>query len=188
MNTKQVIIITDGDQYAQQAIDYIAKTLGGTSLSEFAGNPSAYKPRDIIQAVYQAKKNPVFVLVDDAGVFGIGSGEETILALANDPIITILGVVAVAAHSKNMEWSRVTLSIDQEGQIIEHGVDKEGVPVSEVGRINGDTVYILDQMDLPNVIAIGDIGKMHGYDDKSKGYPITLKAIELILERGVTIE
>lgn len=188
MDTKQVIIITDGDQYAQQAIDYIAKTLGGTSLSQFAGNPSVYKSRDIIQAVYEARENPIYVLVDDAGVFGIGSGEEMILALVNDPIITIIGVIAVAAHTKNMEWSRVLLSIDQDGQIIEHGVDKEGVGISEVGRINGDTVYVLDQLDLPNVIAIGDIGKMHGFDDKKKGYPITRKAIELILERGFTSE
>lgn len=188
MNTKQVIIITDGDQYAQQAIDHIAKNLGGTSLSEFAGNPSLYQTRDIIQSVYQARENPIYVLVDDAGVYGVGSGEETILALVNDPIITIIGVVAVAAHTKNMEWSRVSLSIDQDGQVSEHGVDKEGVPISEVGRINGDTVYILDQLDLPNVIAIGDIGKMHGYDDKKRGYPITRKAIELILERGVKLE
>ncbi|WP_112181227.1 stage V sporulation protein AE [Paraliobacillus zengyii] len=188
MDKKQVIIITDGDQYAQHTIDYIAKTLGGTSLSAFAGNPSVYTSEDIIKAVYEAKVNPVYVLVDDAGVFGIGSGEETILALVHDPIITILGVVAVAAHTKNMEWSRVALSIDQDGQINEHGVDKEGVPIAEVGRINGDTVYILDQLNLPNVIAIGDIGKMHGYDDEKKGCPITRKAVELILERGVPIE
>lgn len=30
----------------------------------------------------------------------------------------------------------------------------------ETGRINGDTVYCLDQLDVPIIVGIGDIGKM----------------------------
>lgn len=188
MDAKQVIIITDGDQYARNTIDYIAKSLGGTSLSQFAGNPSSYQAQDVIDGVYQAKENPIYVLVDDAGVFGIGEGEEMLLALANDPLITIIGAVAVAAHTKNMEWSRISFAIDRDGQVIEYGVDKEGVAIPEVGRINGDTVYVLDQLAIPIVVAIGDIGKMNGHDDQEKGCPITRKAIEMIIERGAPID
>ncbi|GGM22449.1 stage V sporulation protein AE [Paraliobacillus quinghaiensis] len=183
MTTKQVIVITDGDEYARNTIDYLAKLIGGTALVQFADNPTTSSASDVIKAIQQANENPVYVLIDDAGVSGIGLGEEVLLALESDPGITIIGAVAVAAHTKNLEWSRVSFSIDQEGNVIGNGVDKEGIAIPEIGRINGDTVYLLDQLDLPVVIAIGDIGKMNGHDDISKGSPITRKAIELILER-----
>ena len=48
--------------------------------------------------------------------------------------------------------------------------------------MSGDTVYCLDSLDLPFVVGIGDIGKMGRKNDLSKGSPITMKAVELILE------
>ena len=49
------------------------------------------------------------------------------------------------------------------------------------------TVYCLDQLDVPIIVGIGDIGKMNRKDDVEKGSPITMKAVELILERRVTV-
>ena len=48
----------------------------------------------------------------------------------------------------------------------------------------GDTVYCLDELDVPIVVGIGDIGKMAGKDDYESGSPITKQAVELILERS----
>lgn len=184
VNNKKVIIITDGDEYARKTLDYLVNQLGGTCLSYLSDNPTKALPEEVIQAVHDAKKEPVYVLIDDAGTQGIGSGERILLALNEDPEVEIIGAIAVAAHTKNMEWSRFTLAIDHNGELIPNGVDKQGVRLPEIGRINGDTIYALDQIDLPIVIAIGDIGKMHGRDDLKKGSPITRKAIEIILERG----
>ncbi len=50
--------------------------------------------------------------------------------------------------------------------------------------MSGDTVYCLDKLDLPLIVGIGDIGKMGRKDDISKGSPITMKAVEFILERS----
>lgn len=181
---KKVIIITDGDVYAKKTLDYLADQIGGTCLAYLSDNPTVASVEEIKEAIYQAKSEPVYVLVDDAGVVGAGAGEKIVMTIADDPTIEIMGAIAVAAHTKNIEWSRFTFAIDQNGELIPNGVDKEGIPLPDIGRINGDTVYCLDQLDLPIVIAIGDIGKMRGKDDIKKGSPITRKAIEIILERG----
>ena len=34
----------------------------------------------------------------------------------------------------------------------------------EEGRLYGDTVYSIDELDVPIVVGIGDIGKMEGKD------------------------
>ncbi|MDL4840745.1 stage V sporulation protein AE [Aquibacillus rhizosphaerae] len=181
---KKVIVITDGDEYARKTLDYLAGEIGGTSLSYLSDNPTHVSPSEVKHAIYNTSKDPVYVLIDDAGIPGVGAGEKILLELVDDPKIEIIGVIAVAAHTKNTEWSRFTFAIDHYGELIPYGVDKQGVRLPEIGRINGDTVYSLDQLDLPIIIAIGDIGKMQGKDDIKKGSPITRKAIEIILERG----
>ncbi|WP_186578308.1 stage V sporulation protein AE [Aquibacillus kalidii] len=181
---KKVIVITDGDEYARKTINFLAGEIGGTSLSFLSDNPTHVSPEEVKKAIQNATSEPVYVLVDDAGTQGIGSGEKILISLAEDPEVEILGAIAVAAHTKNLEWSRFTVAIDNQGELIANGVDKQGIPIPEVGRINGDTVYALDQLDLPIVVAIGDIGKMYGRDDIKKGSPITRQAIEMILERG----
>ncbi|MRH42342.1 stage V sporulation protein AE [Aquibacillus halophilus] len=183
-NKKKVIIITDGDEYAKKTIEFLSKDIGGTCLAYLSDNPTHVTPEEVIKAVHQANADPVYVLIDDAGIQGVGAGEKVLLALANDPFTEIIGAVAVAAHTKNMEWSRFTFAIDNNGELIPNAVDKEGILVPDTDRINGDTVYLLDQLNLPIVIAIGDIGKMYGKDDIKKGSPITKKAIEIIIERG----
>lgn len=45
-------------------------------------------------------------------------------------------------------------------------------------------MYSLDQLDVPIIVGIGDIGKMGKQDHYSKGAPITKKAVQLVLERS----
>ncbi|QDP40517.1 stage V sporulation protein AE [Radiobacillus deserti] len=183
-NRKQVIVITDGDEYARKTLDYLAPKFGGTCLSHLSDNPTKASSQEVIKAVKSAPSEPVFVLVDDAGWHGVGAGEHILIDLDKDPDIDIIGAIAVASHTKNLEWTRFTFAIDNEGNLTANGVDKEGIPVADVGRVNGDTVYALDQLNLPIVVAIGDIGKMYGRDAVENGSPITRQAIEMILERG----
>ncbi len=100
------------------------------------------------------------------------------------PQIHVLGALAVASSTHSSEWTHVDISIDRYGELTEFGVDKEGVRDLEIGRLNGDTVHILDELNLPIVVGIGDIGKMAGLDSVSRGSPTTKKAIELIIERS----
>ncbi|KGX83168.1 stage V sporulation protein SpoVABEA [Pontibacillus marinus] len=184
MESKRVIVITDGDAYARNALDYLAKRIGGTCLTDLAANPTTATKDEMLKAIQRADEEPIYVLFDDAGVPGVGMGEEVLVDLAKEPEIEIIGAIAVASHTRSLEWSRFDFAIDGEGQLVPNGVDKEGVPEMEIGRISGDTVYCLDQLDIPTIVAIGDIGKMRGNDDIDKGAPITRKAIELILERA----
>ncbi len=184
---KRVIIITDADEYARKSVITISKEIGGYCLADFASNPTEVEPKDFIQRILSINEDPIYVLVDDAGIQGIGPGEKVIQALFDHPDIVIIGALAVASHTRHSEWTRIDLAINQDGEFVGNGVDKEGVIELEGPRINGDTVYILDQLQIPNVIAIGDIGKMHGKDDVKKGSPITKKALKFILEReGLT--
>ncbi|WP_053219337.1 stage V sporulation protein AE [Virgibacillus senegalensis] len=181
---KKVIIITDGDEYAKKTIDYLSREIGGTCLSYLSDNPTHVTENQVTEAIMAAEEEPVYVLIDDGGAPGPGAGEKILLALAANEKVQIIGAIAVASHTKNAEWTRFTLAIDQDGELTSYGISKEGIPIPEIGRINGDTIYALDQVDIPVVVAIGDIGKMQGKDDVKVGSPITRKAIEIILERG----
>ncbi|GGI12118.1 MULTISPECIES: stage V sporulation protein AE [Gottfriedia] len=184
MKTKKVIIITDGDVYAHRSIEHLAKQFGGCTISQSQGNPTKFSGKKMVEIIMQAQKEPIFVLFDDSGFMGEGPGEKALKYVANDKHIEVIAALAVASNTHHQEWTRVDVSIDNEGNLTEYGVDKFGVPDIELGRINGDTVYNLDQLNIPLIIGIGDIGKMGGRDDIEKGSPITRKAIEYILERS----
>jgi stage V sporulation protein AE len=181
---RKVILVTDGDEYANCAIKHAAKKVGGRCISQSAGNPTKLSGEEMVKLVHSAPNDPVFLMFDDSGITGEGSGERAMKYVAGHPDIEVLGVVAVAARTRHNEWARVDVSIDREGNLTEYGVDKNGLPDIEIGRINGDTVYVLDEIDVPNVIGVGDIGKMARYDSVKSGCPITMQAVELILERS----
>lgn len=82
------------------------------------------------------------------------------------------------------EWTKIHISIDQNGEFTHYGVDKYGIPEMDVGRMSGDTVYVLDELKLPIVVGVGDIGKMGKRDSYEVGAPITKKAVDYILERS----
>jgi stage V sporulation protein AE len=181
---RKVILVTDGDEYAHKAVQHAANHIGGRCISQSQGNPSLLNGHKLVQLILQAPYDPVFVLFDDCGYIGEGAGERALLYVANHHQIDVLGVIAVASNSHKVEWAKVDVCIDRFGELTEFGIDKHGLKELEVGRINGDTIYCLDQIDVPIIIGVGDIGKMAGKDDLKKGCPITIKATEIILERS----
>ncbi|WP_188496660.1 stage V sporulation protein AE [Pullulanibacillus pueri] len=181
---RHVILVTDGDKYAKEAVERTAKDMGLRCISQSAGNPTQLTGQAIVNLILQTPFDPVLVMFDDCGFNGKGPGEKAMEYVARHPDIQPLGAVAVASHSGFNEWSRVDVSIDQNGELTPYGVDKNGVADLEIGRIAGDTVYSLDRLQLPVVVGVGDIGKIYGVDAAIAGAPITKAAIQLILERS----
>jgi len=183
-NRKRVILVTDGDEYTKRTLEKVSGEIGGSCVAESQGNPTKITGEELVQLIKHAPKEPVLVMFDDSGIVGEGAGEQALKYVASHEDIEVLGVIAVAAKSRHEEWARVDVCIDREGELTEYGVDKYGVPEYEIGRINGDTVYCLDELDVPIIVGIGDVGKMARHDSYRIGSPITKKAVELILERS----
>ncbi len=181
---RNVILITDGDEYARKTVEYVAKEIGGRCISVSGGNPSIISGPQLIKQIKMAKHDPVLVMVDDSGYMGEGSGERVMKYVVEHPDIHVLGILAVASKSRSREWTHVNVSIDRDGNLTEKGVDKFGLQEMEVGIITGDTVYNIDSLHVPIVVGIGDIGKMAKKDELSAGSPVTKMAVELILERS----
>lgn len=181
---RKVILITDGDKHAKKAIEFVARQVGGRCISMSQGNPSHLSGVELVHLIHKAKSDPVLVMFDDSGFVGEGSGEVAMRVIANDPSIEVLGIIAVASKTRREEWTRVDVSIDRYGNLTSRGVDKYGMEDLEDGKIIGDTVYCIDELDVPIVVGIGDIGKMAQIDDYRKGSPITKLAVDIILERS----
>ncbi|MEQ2528206.1 stage V sporulation protein AE [Robertmurraya yapensis] len=181
---KRIIIITDGDEYARKAVEHVAKEIGGRCISMSHGNPTVLSGAEIVALIKKAQQEPILVMFDDSGLVGEGNGERALMHVAKHPDIEVLGVLAVAAKTKQAEWTKIDVSVDRNGELTPYGVDKYGEPELDIGRLNGDTVYSLDQLDVPVIVGIGDVGKMSGKDSFEIGAPITKKAIEIILERS----
>ncbi|WP_370295343.1 stage V sporulation protein AE [Rossellomorea marisflavi] len=181
---RKVILVTDGDEYAKKAVECVAKEFGGRCISSTKGNPTVLSGPEVVKLIKKAKCDPVFVMFDDSGFLGEGAGERAMKYVAQHDDIEVLGVIAVASHTRHAEWTRVDVCIDKFGELTPYGVDKFGVPEMEIGRLTGDTVYCLDELDVPVIVGVGDIGKMAKRDHYSQGSPITKKAVEIILERS----
>ncbi|MBU8770579.1 stage V sporulation protein AE [Cytobacillus oceanisediminis] len=181
---RHVILITDGDDFARKTVELIAKEIGGRCLSLSHGNPSILTGQQIVKLIKKVSYDPVLVMFDDSGFIGEGTGENALKYVACHKDIDVLGIIAVASKTRQAEWTKVDVCIDNNGELTPYGVDKFGVPEMEIGRINGDTVYCLDQLDVPIIVGIGDIGKMSKKDHYDAGSPITKKAVELVLERS----
>jgi stage V sporulation protein AE len=184
MVKKRVIFITDGDLYALRVVEHAANMIGGRCISQSWGNPTKKSGEELAEMIRKTPHDPVLVMFDDCGFKGEGPGEQAMRYIHNQPDFEIIGAVAVASKTHFAEWTKVHCSMDRYGELTEFGIDKSGLADLETGRINGDTVYILDELNLPFIIGVGDIGKMAGFDAVEKGAPITLKAINLILERS----
>lgn len=181
---RKIIIITDGDEYAKRSVEIVAKDIGGRCLSISHGNPTNMSGKNIVEQIKKVAYDPVLVMVDDSGFVGEGEGEKAMKYITQHPDIEVLGIIAVASKTKQREWTKVDVCVDRDGLLTEYGVDKNGVREMEVGRINGDTVYNIDSLNVPIVVGIGDIGKMALRDHYSRGSPITRLAVEVILERS----
>ena len=181
---RKVIMITDGDKYAKKAIELVAREIGGRCISMSQGNPTHLSGKELVHLIQKAKSDPVLVMFDDSGYVGEGAGEQAMRIVANDPSIEVLGVIAVASKTRRAEWTKVDVCIDRYGNLTSRGVDKYGMEEMEIGKIIGDTVYCIDELNVPIVVGIGDIGKMAQLDDYRKGSPVTKLAVEIILERS----
>jgi stage V sporulation protein AE len=182
---RKIVIITDGDRVAQKVVEKVAHNVGGRAISFSGGNPTRADGPEIAAAIKKAAHDPVLVMVDDCGCGGEGNGEKVIRNLAADPDIDILGVVAVASNTAHVDGVPITASVTRDGSVIELPVTKEGYPESEGHRkVEGDTVDVLNSLNIPIIIGLGDLGKMEDADLVSDGAKITTLAVQEVLKRS----
>lgn len=180
----RVIIVTDGDWTARQAVETAAHALKLHPLKAVAGNPMPLTGPQVLQKILQAPCEPVVLMVDDKGHKGVGAGERVIeYLLYQSEQVEVLGVIAVASHSR-ARGTRVDYSVTGDLQVVKgHPVTKEGtLEPPRHRRLEGDTVQILDRYPDLLVVGCGDPGKMDGQDSIINGAEVTRKCLELILE------
>ncbi|WP_110953145.1 stage V sporulation protein AE [Anaerosinus massiliensis] len=185
----RVILITDGDRVAQKVIEKLAYDLDLRCLSASAGNPTPISGKKIVDLLKTVPKDPVLVMFDDKGEPEKGEGELAMEYVANHPDIEVLGAIAVASNTTDNYGAEVDVCISKEGSMVHVPIDKKGEErhsafFEDDTIIKGDTVDVINELDIPVVIGIGDIGKMRRKDDICCGAPVTRRAIEEILKRN----
>ncbi|MGF7058603.1 stage V sporulation protein AE [Brassicibacter mesophilus] len=180
---RKIILVTDGDDVAQKAVEKAAKNIGGRCISRSAGNPTPITGEEIINLIKSAKYDPVVIMVDDIGNPGFGKGEKALNDILIHPDMEVLGVVAVASNTQDVTGVKVDFSVDYMGHMVSNAVDKDGVETSSK-TLYGDTVDIINKFSIPIVVGIGDIGKMRGKDNHAIGAPIITKALKEILNKS----
>jgi stage V sporulation protein AE len=182
---RKVILITDGDKVARKAVERVALNIGGRCISRSAGNPTPLTGEEMVDQVLQAKWDPVLVMFDDNGNGELGEGEAALEYVATHPAIEVLGAVAVASNTPYVDGIDVDLCVDEYVEVTHCGVDKDGHQDGEKkAHVYGDTVDVLNRLDVPIIVGVGDIGKMNGHDHYRHGAPVTTRAVEIILERS----
>jgi stage V sporulation protein AE len=122
-------------------------------------------------------------MFDDCGLGSEGVGEQALKYVATHPEIEVLGAIAVASNCKKSKGTPVHAALDRYGRLISNPVDKYGRPKADQPlRIFGDTVEVLNEVSIPFVVGIGDVGKMEHMDDVVIGAPVTTRAIRLIMD------
>jgi stage V sporulation protein AE len=185
VDKRKIVVITDGDRVAQKVVEKVAHNVGGRSISFSGGNPTNAQGKEISAAIKKAAYDPVLVMVDDCGCKGEGKGETILRTLAADPDLQILGVVAVASNTAGVDGVPITASITREGNIVNVPVDKDGYPeAAGHTKVEGDTVDVLSQLNIPIIVGVGDLGKMDDADLVEDGAKITTLAVQEILKRS----
>ncbi|TCS93459.1 stage V sporulation protein AE [Hazenella coriacea] len=183
MAKRKVILITDGDTVAKETIEEVAQQVGGRCISRSAGNPTPLSGFSLVDLIKEALHDPVLVMFDDCGSVHEGDGEKALKIVATHPDIEVLGAIAVASNCPNSKGIPVQFALDRFGQVVKHRVDKYGnVMEEEPPHIYGDTVEVLNDLSIPIIIGMGDVGKMGKRDNREIGAPVTRKAVQLILE------
>jgi stage V sporulation protein AE len=182
---RKVIVVTDGDEIARKTVEVAAQNVGGCCISASAGNPTPISGETIVELIKEAQADPVLVMLDDKGCRNKGKGEMALEYIAKSEEVDLIGVIAVASNTQFCKGVRIEHAITMDGQIIDRPVNKDGIP-EKVGNhiLEGDTVSVLNSLNIPTVIGIGDIGKMQGRDRYDWGAKITTRAIEYILKRS----
>jgi stage V sporulation protein AE len=183
----RVILVTDGDRCAQHVVESIADEFNLRCISASAGNPTPISGEEIVRLLKTVPHDPVLVMFDDRGRRDKGKGETAMEYVSRHPEVEVLGAVAVASNTTGIEGIAVDACISGAGKIVQSSVDKYGQEIDAKGDkpvVTGDTVDVLNNVDIPVIIGVGDIGKMDKADDIRRGSPITRKAIEEILKRS----
>ncbi|BAU29097.1 stage V sporulation protein AE [Aneurinibacillus soli] len=182
---RNVILITDGDAVARQAVENVARRIGGRCISRSSGNPTPLSGEQIVTLIKQTPHDPVLVMFDDNGDGRMGRGERALYYVSTHPDITVLGAIAVASKTKYALGVEVDVCIDRYGRVTRKAVNKNGfVEKGTKAYIIGDTVDVLNMLRVPVIVGIGDIGKMKGRDEQCFGYPVTMAAVSFILKRS----
>jgi len=180
-----VIVVTDGDLVAGRTVQVAAGNIGARFISLTTGNPTPISGPQIVELIKQTPTDPVVIMVDDKGRSGPGCGERILKYVAEHPEINVIGAVAVASNTALTEGVKVDESVACDGTIIDGPVNKLGIPEKKGNRyLEGDTVDVINELEIPVVIGTGDTGKMDFADDYHKGAPITTKALLEILNRS----
>jgi len=181
---RRVVIVTDGDCKALEAVETAAKNVGARCIS-ISGcrhpDDARWTPEEIEELILSTPSDPVIVMVDDEGKAGEGRGEAIVRHLCRSPRISVLGVIAVASDLDTGKGTKVDASVTADGRVIAGVVDKDGNRKPGKSTLHGDTVENLDALDIPVIIGLGDPGKMDFADDARLGAPVTTKAIRLVL-------
>jgi stage V sporulation protein AE len=183
MAKKKVIIVTDGDMAAKEAVETAASNIGARCISSSAGNPTVLSGKEMIARIMEAPYDPVVVMVDDKGAVGKGRGEAAMEEILDCTDIEVLGVIAVSSNGKDCCGLKADCSVTRDGEVVHTAVDKDGLEMRS-DKLCGDTLSILKSRRDIFVIGIGDPGKMYYSDDILKGAPVTTKAMEIILEHN----
>lgn len=184
---RDVILVTDGDKVARNAIEKAASNIGARCISRSAGNPTLLSGEDIVEYIKQAKHDPVVVMVDDMGNSHAGPGEKAMDYIINSEDVNVLGVVAVASNTEGVKGVKADCCIDRECRITKSPVDKNGIARKREKAIIGDTVDILNYERVPIIVGVGDPGKMEGYDDVEIGAPVITKALQEIVKHSKSV-
>ncbi|MDA8193293.1 MAG: stage V sporulation protein AE [Thermaerobacter sp.] len=179
---RAIVIVTDGDGTAYDALTTACEELGCFPLRASRGNPTPLDGPGLVEAIDQAPYDPVVVMVDDQGQAGRGPGESALAFLLNSAHVEVLGVVAVAAGTHPVRGVRVTGSVTRQGRFVNAAVDKGGVAGGD-GTLRGDTVDVIGDFPGP-VVGLGDPGKMDGRDSIRQGAPNTTLALAEVLRRA----
>ncbi len=182
---RRIIIVTDGDRIAQKIVGKVAANIKGRAVPLSGGNPTPTSGEEILKAIKKTPHDPVLIMIDDCGDAGRGEGEQALRIIANDPEIEIIGAIAVASNTAAVQGAMVNLSITKEGQVVEMAVDKNGQAKPEQAkRVYGDTVDIFNELNIPIIVGIGDLGKTSNVDLPENGAKLTTMAVEEILKRS----
>lgn len=176
----RVIVVTDGDGVARRTLEQAAARLGLRVISRTAGNPTVLSGPEVLDLIKSAPHDPVLVMADDRGFPGTGPGELMMEYLAGCPEVQLIGALAVASHTPGASGVFVRASVTRAGELVPVAVDKNGFPEPD-RRLVGDTVDLLQRLQLPYVVGIGDLGKQGGAD---AGAELTCRALSLIVEHA----
>ncbi len=181
MKKRKVILVTDGDRAAKEAVEKAAANIGGRCISSSAGNPTVLSGEEIVRRILTAPNDPVVVMVDDKGALGKGPGEAVMEFMLENKQLDVLGIVAVSSMGKDCNGLDIKLSVTKAGKVVKNAVNKNGDDTKN-NKVCGDTLSILKSRRDLFIVGMGDPGKMDYQDDVRKGAPITTKALRIILD------